>query len=181
MPMEPDEIRVEVARRRQRARDLKIRENLWELESSFRGYRIWQRDDPQFAAQLVYPGVELSNDEAKFSLGQSTYQLSYRRGKTTSETFSGTEFTTIHGTLALKVNDEKVFKFELAETTEYGPEMPSFHDSLGEITRYTDGPWVNEIADFLPTLRAHVQRVWKERNAPREAKEAEDLKRRFGL
>jgi len=82
--MAPEEIRADVERRKRRAKDLKIREILWDLEKSFRSYKHWLRDDPQFAKRVVYPGIELSDDEAQFSLGQTASKLIYRKGKGSS-------------------------------------------------------------------------------------------------
>jgi hypothetical protein len=179
--MTPEEIRAEVERRKQRARDLKIRETLWDLEQNLRGYRHWLRDDPQFGSRLIYPGIELSNDEARLSLGQATSKLFYRKGKVSSDDYGGVDSSTTHGTLTLKLNDDTVFEFEVAETVEYWPDSPGFSESLGEISRFIEGPWVNEIAEFAQKVKAHAQSAWKERNAPREAREAEDLRKRFGL
>ncbi len=179
--MTPDEIRAEVERRKQRARDLKIRETLWHLEKALRGYRLCLRDDPQFGKRLVLPGIELSNDEAGFSLGQAASKLTYRKGKVSSEEYGDIESTTTHGTITLKLNDDSVFEFEVAETIEYLPDSPGFNESLGEITRFIEGPWVTEIAEFAQRIDVHAKSAWKERNAPREAREAEDLRKRFGL
>jgi hypothetical protein len=179
--MTPEEIRAEVERRKQRARDLKIRETLWDLQKSFRSYKHWLRDDPQFAKRIVYPGIELSEDEARFPLGQAASKLTYRKGKASSEDYGGTEFTTTHGTLTLKLNDDNVFEFDVAETVQYFRDSPGFSESVGEITRFIEGPWVTEIAEFVQKVNAHAQSAWKERNAPREAREAEELRKRFGL
>jgi hypothetical protein len=179
--MTPEEIRAEVERRRQRARDLKIRETLWDLEKTFRGHRIWLRDDLQFGKRLVYPGIELASDEARFPLGQEPSKLTYRKGKVESEEYGDVESTTTHGTITLKLNDDSVFEFEVAETIEYLPDSPGFSERLGEITGFIEGPWVTEIAEFVQKVDAHAKSAWKERNAPREAREAEDLRKRFGL
>jgi hypothetical protein len=179
--MTPEEIRAEVERRKQRARDLKIRETLWGLEKGFRGYRLWMRDDPQFGKRLIYPGIELSKDETRFALGQATSKLTYRKGDVSSEDYGDIESTTTDGTLTLKLNDDSMFEFEVSETVEYLPDSPGFSESIGAITRFIEGPWVNEIADFVQRVNAHEKSAWKERNAPREARDAEDLRKRFGF
>jgi hypothetical protein len=143
--MTPDEIRAEVERRKQRARELKIRETLWHLETSFRSYRHWLREEPQFGVRMVYPRIELSKNEARFSIGQATYQLAYSEGRVSSEDY-GDRFEVTYGTLALKLNGESVFEFELTETTQYGHDSPLFSDSLGETTRFIEGPWFTELS-----------------------------------
>jgi hypothetical protein len=179
--MTPEEIRAEVERRKQRARDLNIRETLWDLQKSFRSYKHWLRDDARFAKQIVHPGIELFDDEAQFSLGQGTSKLTYRKGKASSKDYGGTECTTTRSTLTLKLNGDSVFEFEVVETAEYFRDSPAFSERVGEITRFIEGPWVTEIAEFVQKVNAHAQGAWKERNAPREAQEAEELRKRFGL
>jgi len=186
--MEPDEIRAEVERRKQLARDLKIREVLWDLEKHFRNYRAWLRDDPQFAVRLIYPGVVVSDDEVRFSIEQATFQLTYVEGPVShDESWSDSrgnhsEWDTSRGTLTLKVNAENVFKFDARKTTEWNQFGPVYYDDdLGEIARFIEGPWVTEIADFARKVKAHSVQAWKERNAPRETREAEELRKRFGF
>ena len=74
-----------------------------------------------------------------------------------------------------------MFEFDVAETVQYFRDSPGFSESVGEITRFIEGPWVTEIAEFVQKVNAHAQSAWKERNAPREAREAEELRKRFGL
>jgi hypothetical protein len=179
--MTPEEIRAEVERRKDRARDLKIRETLWDLQKSFRSYKHWLRDGPQFAKRIVYPGIELSDDAVQFSPGQMPYELIYRKGEASSKDYGGTECTTTRSTLTLKLNHDSVFEFGVVETAEYFRDAPAFNERVGEITRFIEGPWVTEIADFVQKVNAHAQGAWKERNAPRAAREAEELRKRFGL
>jgi hypothetical protein len=58
--MEPHEIHAEVERRKKRAADLGIREVLRNLIKHRNHYRAWLKDDPQFAARLIYPDIILS-------------------------------------------------------------------------------------------------------------------------
>lgn len=179
--MTPEEIRAEVERRKQRAKDLKIRETLWDLQKSFRSYKHWLRDDPQFAKRIIYPGIELADDEGRFPLGQAASKLAYCKGKASSEDYGGTECITTRGTLTLKLNDDSVFEFEVIETVEYFRDSPGFSERVGQISRFIEGPWVTELAEFVQKVNAHAQAAWKERNAPRETQEAEELRKRFGL
>jgi hypothetical protein len=188
--MEPDEIRAEVERRKQVARDLKIREVLWDLEKHFRQYRA-SCNDPKFAARLIYPGVVVSEKEVRFTIEEATFQLTYKPGVVSrDDDFHSrrgrpedhSEFETARGTLALNVNGEKVFKFNVEKTTEWTYFGPIYHDeNLGEVTRFIEGAWVTEVAEFRQKIKTQFERVWKERNAPGEAKEAEALRKRFGI
>jgi len=192
MSMTPEDVRAEVARKIQRAMDSKLRETLWELKKSFDHVRVYtQRTDlldkkfleadPSFAAKLTYPGVELLQDGARFALGVGNCELRYKEEKQSHDNFGEIDFKTSDCVLTLKLNEQSVFEFKVAETTEYGPEMPSFHTSLGEVVRFIEGPWLSEISDFAEKVEEHIKVVWKVRNAPREAKEIEDLRRRFGI
>jgi hypothetical protein len=171
--MEPNEIRGEVERRKQRARDLKIREVLWDLEKHSKHCRAWLRDDPLFAARLTYPGVVLSDSEVRFSIAQTTFVLTYKESAVSPDTK--------RGTLVLKLNAENVFEFSVDKTTEFGEFEPIFTERLGEVVRFIEGPWIVDVIGFWREVNAHSDSVWKERNNPREAKEIEDLKKRFGL
>jgi hypothetical protein len=189
MTMEPDEVHAEIERRKKRAKDLKIREVLWSLYNShFLRYEAWIRENPQ----LVYPGIKeafkISAKEVQFSIGRTTYQLTYKeglvakgerlRGRDRGEFF---EEDIIPATLALRVDDQWVFEFDLCRRihrTQFGP---GWDDPLGEVTRFIDGPWVLELTDLLEKIRAHEEGVRNGREGPRKARELEALKKRFGL
>jgi len=187
--MEPEEVRAEIERLKNRAKDLNIREVLWSLYNShFRHYEAWMREDPQ----LVYPGingtVKVSAKEVQFSTGQTTYQITYKEGPPyESERIHGPgpgeffEEQSVPATLSLRIDNQKVFKFELCtrtRSTEYGP---SWDNPLGEVTRFIDGLWVSELNDLLAKIIVHEEGVRSERAAPRKARELEELKKRFGL
>jgi hypothetical protein len=171
--MEPDEIRAEVQRRKKRAADLGIREILRDLIQHRNHYRAWLRDDPKFAARLIYPDIILSGSEIRFSIGPTTFQLMNDEDRVDSDRS--------RETLTLKVNGDEVFEFAVNKTTEWGEFEPVFHEHFGEIIRFIEGPWVIEVAEFVQKAKAHSASAVKERNAPREAEEAERLKKRFGI
>jgi hypothetical protein len=187
--MEPDEARVEIERRKNRAKDLKIREVLWSLYNShLMRYEAWVREDPQ----LVYPGIKeaikISAKEFQFSIGPTTYQLTYKEGPTSErERLRGPgpgeffEETIVPATLALMVDDQKVFKFELCRRTRHTEFGPAWDDPLGDVTRFIDGPWVLELTDLLAKIKAHEEGVRNDREGPRKARELDALKKRFGL
>lgn len=189
--MEPDEVLVEIERRKKRAADLRIRDVLWSLYNSHLGrYESWSKEDPQ----LVYPGigktVNISGKEIQFSVGRTVHRLIYREGSVASNysrmRVSGSrddpfEEKIVPGTLTLRVEEEKVFKFEISTRTCYGPDGPVTDHPLGEVTRFIDGLWVMEIIDLWEKIRAHEENVRQERRGPREARALEALKKRFGL
>ena len=192
MTMTPEDVRAEAARKIQHAKDLKIRESLWELKKSFDHVRTYARQDsgldsdflkqdPAFGAKLTYPGVELLEDGARFSLGHENYEIRYVKGRKPHDGYGKTDFETTDCVLTLKSNDRPVFEFKVRETVEYGHDMPIFDQRIGEIVRFIEGPWAAEITDFAKKVEEHIKCVWKERNAPRESREIEDLRKRFGI
>ena len=181
--MEPDEIRAEVQRRKKRAEDLGIREVVRGLIKHRDQYRAWLRDDPQFAARVLYPDVILSGDEVRFSIGPTTFQLKHREEPVSRDydDRGDSRWERSRETLKLRVNDQKVFEFNIEKDTEWTQFGPIYHEHFGEITRFIEGPWVVEVTELFLKAKAQSDSAWKERNAPREAKDIEDLKKRFGL
>ena len=139
------------------------------------------KQDPAFGTKLTYPGVVFLDNSVAFSLGQQNCEILYRKGRESHDNYGRTDFKKTECVLTLRINREPVFEFEVTETVEYAPDMPIFNETMGKIVRFIDGPWVTEIKDFAQKNQEHIARVWKERNAPKEAREAEDLKKRFGL
>lgn len=181
--MEPDEVHAEIERRKKRAKDLKIREVLWSLYNShFMRYEAWIREDPK----LVYPGIKESikifAKEVQFSIGRTTYQLTYKegliaegerlRGRDRGEFF---EEDIIPATLALRVDDQWVFEFELCRRTRRTQFGPVWDNPPGEVIRFSDGPWVLELTDLLEKIRSHEEGVRNEREDPRKTQELEAL------
>jgi len=182
--MEPDEIRAEVQRRKKRAADLGIREVLRNLIKHRDHYRAWLKDDPKFAARLIYPNLILSGGEIRFSIGPTRFQLMNDEERVLSDDWDSrgdSHCDRSRETVTLKVNGEEVFEFTVNKSTEWNKFGPSSHEHYGEIFRFIEGPWVTEIAEFVLKAQTHAASAVKERNAPRAANEAEDLKKRFGL
>ncbi|SRR5712691_13211536 len=171
--MEPNEIRAEVERRKQRAEDLKIRETLWSLHRHFSHCETWRREDIEW----IYPGVrdtlEFADDQYQFCLEQTTF-LFFHKEQSISEMAT-------RGTFTLKVDDHEVFEFEWYERTKDGYTEPVFEFQLGEVTKFIEGSWVTQLTDLLQKIKAYSESVQNEREAPIKARELEALKKRFGI
>jgi hypothetical protein len=63
----------------------------------------------------------------------------------------------------------------------YTPDCPVFDETMGEITSFVEGPWVNVIPELLGKIRLHEKAVWDRRNAPKIQQRLEEDKKRFGL
>jgi hypothetical protein len=181
--MELDEIRAEVQRRKKRAEDLGIRQIVrWFIQHRDQ-YRAWLRDDPQFATRLLYPDFIFSDDEVRFSIEATRFQLKYSEEPVSRdyEDSGDSRWVRSREKLKLRVNDQKVFEFTVEKDTEWTQFGPIYHENFGEIIRFIEGPWVAEVTELFLRAKAHSDAASKERNAPREAKEMEDLKKRFGI
>ncbi|MGC1201973.1 MAG: hypothetical protein WA879_10530 [Candidatus Acidiferrales bacterium] len=118
--MEPDEIRAEVQRRKKRAEDLGIREVVRGLIKHRDHYQAWLRDDPQFAARVLHPDIILSDDEVRFSIGPTAFQLKHREEPVSRDydDRGDSPWERSRETLKLRVNGQKVFEFNIEKDTE---------------------------------------------------------------
>jgi hypothetical protein len=161
--MEPDEIRAEIERRKKRAVDLKIRETLWSL------YKTLKAPDTA-TAQLI--------------IGPTIYDLIYKEAPQSSTRYSGQdrgdfeeEEIIIPATLALLVDNQKVFKFQIRNSTRLTREGPTWNNYLGDVTRFIEGKWVSELTEFLARRNAEQKALREQKEQP----QLDSLRKRFGL
>lgn len=180
--MEPEEIKAEIARRKQMVKDLRLRETVWSLYSSqFKYIDDKFREDPELILPEVRDTFKLSNNANDFRFNGSDYRLVYTEGKKESDRWGGDKTVTTQATVMLKMNGELVFEFDLRTSVTYAPEAPIFDESMGEIKAFIDGPWVTDVPELLQRMRSHSQGVWKIRNAPKEAEKLKQEMKKFGL
>jgi hypothetical protein len=187
--MEPDEIRAEIERRKKLARDLKLRETLWSLYYwNFRGYGELLGKDPE----LVYPEIKetlnISDKEhIQFSLKQTMYQFVYKEGPAEERESWGSrrglddEETITPATLALEVNGQRVFDFNIRKSVRYTRDAPLFNESMGEITSFIQGPWASDLTELLPKITSHKNDVRDRRQAPKVQQQLKEDMKRFGM
>ena len=181
--MEPDEIRDEIQRRKKRAVDLKLRETLWALYNS---HLRWYPENLTKDPEMVYPEIretlQFFGPKIQFRVGEVRYGVVYKEGVTEGQpnsNFEGMSKTAVK--LALEVDEERVFEFDMKKVVRYTPEMPFFSETMGEVTSFIEGAWVNDVTELLQNIKAHVRSVGGKRQAPRiQQKLREDMKR-FGL
>ena len=187
--MEPDEIRAEIERRRKRAIDLKLRETLWTLYKSHLNYYAEKlKNDPEMIYPEIKDTLEISESGAQFRVGQITYRVIYEEGKEKCRSDWGSrrrsgydETRTTPITLALDIDEKRVFDFEMSRSITSTPDEPIFSESMGNVTSFIEGSWVTNIADLVQKIEAHEKSIWDKRRAPKlEEKLREDMKR-FGL
>lgn len=186
--MEPDEIRAEIQRRRQRATDLKLRETLWSLYYWYFGsYAERLKKDPE----LVYPEIretlDISDSHFKFRVGETAYRLVYKEGPPQHENWGSRRRGTFERTtvtdarLALEVDGKPVFDFQIRKSVTATPDMPIFNESMGEITGFIEGPWITGIAELLQKIQSYEKAVRDKRQAPKQAQKLREDMKRFGL
>src|SRR5450631_361894 len=84
--MEPDEIRAEIERRKQRAKDLKLRESVWSLYiSQFKYIDERLRKDPEAILAEVRESLKRSNNTYDFRFKGVEYRLVYKEDKKESD------------------------------------------------------------------------------------------------
>jgi hypothetical protein len=179
-----EEIRNEIERRRQRAKDLKLRELVWDLFHS-----NLQCPSSSLDKEIVFPAIRetlvVADHHYFFEVGDRRYELVYRVGREQKER-CGTreredEVVTTPIEFSLMVDEKPVFAFEMRRAVQYSREMPIFSEYMGEVTAFIGGPWVSDFIALVALVNRHKRAVW-DRNAKvgREERLKEEMKR-FGL
>jgi hypothetical protein len=73
--MESEEIHAEVARRKKRGEELKIRETLCVLHGHFCDWRAWLGEDLGWIYPEVRRTLEFAVDQPKFTPGNATFEI----------------------------------------------------------------------------------------------------------
>jgi hypothetical protein len=179
--MEQEEVRAEIERRRKRAKDLGLREKLWQLY--YYGLSSYVEDlkkDPELILPELREGLEASKERIAFKLSTAQYIVTYEEGKREHSSWdSETTITPI--TITLVVDDRKVFRFTMKRQVTCGPDMPYFSESMGEVEGFIEGDWLSEISSLKDRIRAHRDEVRNRRRAPAIAKKLEVDIKNFGL
>jgi hypothetical protein len=185
--MEPDEIRAEIERRRKRAIDLKLRETLWTLYYwHLRSYAENLKKDPEMIYPEVRETLEISDAHIQFHVHEITYTVMFKEGPVECESrwrgrsiYDETRTTPV--TLALKIDEKRVFDFEVKKTVTDTPDGPLFDEFMGNVTSFIEGPWVTDVAELLQKIKAHEKNVRDKRQAPELQKKLREDMKRFGL
>ena len=182
--MDQQEIRKEIERRRQRAKDLKLREHVWELFHSNLEYYSSNLDK-----EIIFPAIReslvVADHHYRFDVGERRYDLVYKPKKEQKDR-CGTrqwedEVVTTPIEFSLAVDGKQVFAFEMRRAVQYSREMPIFSEYMGEVTSFIGGAWVQDFIALLAMVKQHKRAVW-DRNSKggREERLKEEMKK-FGL
>lgn len=108
----------------------------------------------------------MSGGQIQFQFRGTTYRVTCKAGPEERESYSGLrrgsifdETRTTPLTLAIGVDAELVFDFEMKKTVQYAPEWPLFNEYMGNVTRFIEGTWVTTIGELLETTGRH-EAVW---------------------
>jgi hypothetical protein len=179
-----EEIRGEIERRRQRAKDLKLRELVWDLFHS-----NLQHHSSSLDKEIIFPAIRetlvVANHCYRFSVGERRYELVYKPAREHKDR-CGTrlhedEVVTTPIEFTLLVDEKPVFAFEMRRTVQYSREMPVFSEYMGEVTAFIGGTWVQDFIAMVAMVNQHKRAVW-DRNATvgRDERLKEEMKK-FGL
>ena len=178
--MNPEEIRLEIERRKKVARDMKISQKVWSLYNSMFQYiddRL--KKDPELILPEVLQSLVRSGDSYEFKFRGVPYRLEYRKGKGETDRIDDSTMTPM--TFVLKVNGNLVYEFEMRRTVVYGPDSPSFYESFGNILAFIEGPWTTDVDELQGAMRGHSQQIYKQRNAPKVTAQLQQEMKKFGL
>lgn len=184
--MEPDEILAEIERRKKRAKDLKLGEELWSLYTSVLRRSI---DDLQRDIEVVYPplreSLSHSHGTYRFVIGNTKYKVIYREGRREKNEriarLTGIETVKTPITLALYSDDKLVFEFEMKTVITNATETSASNEEMEEITAFVEGPWILAIAELVDQASQHRLEIWKKRNASKSKRDLRADMKRFGL
>ena len=180
--MDEAEIRAEIERRRKRAVQLGLRETVWDLYySQFQSIDDYLKKEPETILPEVKDSLRRSGNESEFRFNNSNYGLLCLAGRVEERGrgFGSTETTPM--TISLSVEGERVFEFELKKSVTCGEDTPYFHESMGDVRAFIEGPWVEQVSELLKAMRSYKQEIWKQKNAPRETQKLNEDMKRFGL
>jgi hypothetical protein len=184
--MNPDDLAVEIARRKKRAKDLKLREIVWKFyDGLLRGYSGYLEREPNSILPALKDTVSIQNAHYSFSLANVPYEIVCIEGTQIGgdSSYGHREERTFTTPMqfSLSVENKLVFEFNMKKTVTSGPDFPSFNEYLGEVTAFIEGPWVQNFTAFVQEVDRYKKQFWDKRNAANREKKAQSERNRFGL
>ncbi len=183
---EEEHIRAEIEKRKRRARDLKIVDNVFRLYREHLRYLEGDlaqgelsRDKnrmPASVTSVVKSSSRLGGDaveQLEIALGEKTYIFAFK--ETTILTLD--EYRTF-GRLAVKSEGTQVL--ELSCTAEDEKYLGTTWE-VSDVTAFLEGAWVEEINRFAQQVFSLAGQQAAKSERERNQKELEDLKKNFGL
>jgi hypothetical protein len=148
--LNPDELAREIARRKQVAKDLKLRELVWTLYGSHLQYHS---RDTEREGGLVHPILEqtltIEDNRYSFLVGNERYTTVYSEEIKETSGSGDDETITTPVQLSLELGCRVVFEFNMTRSVTYAEDAPLFHEYMGDVTAFIEGPWVREFSAFV--------------------------------
>jgi hypothetical protein len=180
--MNPDELAKEIERRKQIAKDLKLRELAWKLyDSHLEYYSKNVQKEPGAILPALKELLSIKGNRYSFSINGTQYEIVYSEGKKETRGHGDDETVTTPIQLSLERGCRLVFEFKMRKLVTYAAEAPLFSEYLGEVTAFTEGPWVQELTVFVQEADQYRREYWAKRNAEKQAQKALLERKRFGL
>jgi len=168
--MDADAIHREVERRLKLVETLRLRENIWTLfHSHIKNYPGWRKKDPEYICPLVVDATQVTKNEVKFGLGNEQWLFLYYEGSSSTPS-SHEDKSEVMGTLALRVNDQLVFEFDIKRTTYFGEFDCHTSEHFRRVNVFIEGLWTEELQSLLPAIQQHEMAVRQARAAAAEGR-----------
>jgi len=181
-----DHVVKEIARRKQVAKDLKLRELVWQLYSShFKYHSSNVSKEPDSILPSLKETLTIKGDSHSFGIGGARYEIVYKEGKEEREGrgFRRGDEETVTTQMQFSVNYEGdlVFEFKMTKSVTYAEDAPLFNEYMGDVTAFIEGPWVSDFTAFVQELDQYGREYWTKRNAEKQAQKAQSERKRFGV
>jgi hypothetical protein len=180
--MNPDELAKEIERRKQTAKDLKLRELIWKLYGSHLEYYSKNvQKEPGAILPALKDSLSSKENRYSFSVNGTQYEIVYEQGKEEKQGRWDDETVTTPMRLSFEHGCKLVFEFKMTKSVTYAEDGPLFNERMGDVTAFIDGAWVQEITAFVQELDHYRREYWAKRNAEKQAQKALSERKRFGL
>jgi hypothetical protein len=180
--MNPDELASEIERRKQTAKNLKLRELVWKLYSSHLQY--YSRNvlkESEAILPALKESLSIKDNRYSFSIKGTQYEIVYSEGKKETRGYGHDETVTTPIQLSLERGCKLAFEFKMKKSVTYAEEAPLFSEYMGDVTAFIDGAWVQEITAFVREADQYRREYWAKRNAGKQSQKALSERKRFGL
>lgn len=179
---EEEQIRVEVEKRKQRARDLKIIDNVFKL---YREHLRYLKEDfnherncmPKSVIKVVVSSSRSRGDvveQREIFLDDKAYSFGFRESRSIMP--DGEEWRSAR--LEVRSAERSLLEiYCIAEEDEY---MGTTW-KVSDVTAFIEGPWVDEVNGFAQQVFSLAGQRSAKRQGENKQRELDDLKKKFGL